>query len=45
MIRAISNADDIYKPYLTTKETRYNELVMVADFRMVSIEDLPLFSF
>jgi len=34
MIRAISNADDIYKPYLTTKETRYNELVMVADFRM-----------
>ena len=28
--------DDIYKPYLTTDETRYNELVIVADFRMVS---------
>lgn len=32
--RSISNADDIYKPYLTTKETRYNELVLVADFAM-----------
>ena len=28
--------DDFYRPYLTTNETRYNELVMVADYRMVS---------
>ena len=34
--RGISNMDDFYKPYLTTNETRYNELVMVADYRMVS---------
>ena len=34
--RSITNVDDFYKPFLTTSETRYNELVMVADFRMVS---------
>ena len=28
--------DDFYRPYLTTNETRYNELVLVADHRMVS---------
>ncbi|KAL9951078.1 hypothetical protein ACROYT_G043674 [Oculina patagonica] len=32
--RSISNMDAIYKPYLTTDETRYNELLLVADFRM-----------
>ena len=32
----MSNMDDFYRPYLTTNETRYNELVMVADYRMVS---------
>ena len=36
--RSITNVDDFYKPFLTTSETRYNELVMVADFRMVSDE-------
>ena len=28
--------DSFYKPYLTTDETRYNELLLVVDFRMVS---------
>ena len=32
----MSNMDDFYRPYLTTNETRYNELLMVADYRMVS---------
>ncbi|XP_074614387.1 uncharacterized protein LOC141874129 [Acropora palmata] len=32
--RGISNMDDFYRPYLTTNETRYNELVLVADHRM-----------
>ncbi|KAL9951076.1 hypothetical protein ACROYT_G043672 [Oculina patagonica] len=32
--RSISNVDAFYKPYLTTDETRYNELMLVADFRM-----------
>ena len=34
--RSISNMDSFYKPYLTTDETRYNELLLVVDFRMVS---------
>ena len=32
----MSNMDDFYRPYLATNETRYNELVIVADYRMVS---------
>ncbi|KAK2558523.1 hypothetical protein P5673_019241 [Acropora cervicornis] len=32
--RGMSNMDDFYRPYLTTNETRYNELLMVADYRM-----------
>ncbi|KAJ7386460.1 metalloendopeptidase [Desmophyllum pertusum] len=32
--RSISNIDEFYKPYLTTGETRYNELLLVVDFRM-----------
>ncbi|KAJ7351654.1 hypothetical protein OS493_036204 [Desmophyllum pertusum] len=32
--RSISNTDEFYKPYLKTEETRYNELLLVADFRM-----------
>jgi len=34
MRRSISNMDSFYKPYLTTDETRYNELLFVVDFRM-----------
>ncbi|XP_078354823.1 zinc metalloproteinase-disintegrin-like 4a [Oculina patagonica] len=30
----ISNVDDVYKPYLTTNKTRYNELLLVADYKM-----------
>ena len=36
MRRSISNMDSFYIPYLTTEETRYNELLLVVDFTMVS---------
>ena len=29
--------DEVYRPYLTTDETRYNEIVFVADYGMVSV--------
>ena len=36
--RSISNKDEFYQSYLETDETRYNELVVVVDYGMVSLK-------
>jgi hypothetical protein len=34
--RTVVNAEERYRPYLTTDETRYNEVLFVVDYEIVS---------
>ena len=41
--RNIANVDEVYRKFFITDETRYNEVVLVADYEMVTSPNRAVF--